>query len=59
MEKIHENMCKQACSYVFIHVQENYVKAHVLVYFLQLVLTFIPHYIIMVKAPHQNLGSQS
>ena len=23
MEKIHENMCKQACSYVF--VQENYI----------------------------------
>ena len=36
MEKIHENMCKQACSYVFIQV--NYIKAHVLAYFLQLVL---------------------
>ena len=47
MEKIHENMCKQACSYVFI--QETYIKAHVLMYFLQLVLTFTPHYIIMVK----------
>ena len=41
MEKIHENTCKQACSYVF--KQENYM------YFLQLVLTFTPHYIIMVK----------
>ena len=26
-----------------------YIKAHVLMYFLHLVLTFIPHYIIMVK----------
>ena len=46
MEKIHENTCKQACAYVF--KQENYIKAHVLMYFLQLVLTFTPHYIIMV-----------
>ena len=44
MEKIQENICKQACLYVF--VQENYIKAHVLMY---LVLTFTPHYIIMVK----------
>ena len=48
MEKIQKNICKQACSYVF--VQENYIKAHVLMYFLHLVLTFTPHYIIMVKA---------
>ena len=47
MEIIQENICKQACSYVF--VQENYIKAHVLMYFLHLVLTFTPHYIIMVK----------
>ena len=48
MEKIQENIiCKQACSYVF--VQENHIKAHVLMYLLHLVLTFIPHYIIMVK----------
>ena len=47
MEKIQENICKQACSYVF--VLENYIKAHVLMYFLHLVLTFTPHYIIMVK----------
>ena len=40
MKKIQENICKQACSYVF--VQENYIKAHVLMYFLQLVLTFTP-----------------
>ena len=39
MEKMHEK-CKQACSYVFI--QENYIKAHVLMYLLQLVLTFTP-----------------
>ena len=48
MEKIQENRCKQACSYVFI--QENDIKAHVCLYFLHLVLTFTPHYIIMVKA---------
>ena len=47
MEKIQENVCKQACSYVF--VQENYIKAHVLMYFLHLVPTSTPHYIIMVK----------
>ena len=47
MKKIHENTCKQVCSYVF--KQANYIKAHVLMYFLQLVLTFTPHYIIMVK----------
>ena len=47
MEKIQENICKQACLYVF--VQENYIKAHVLMCFLHLVLTFTPHYIIMVK----------
>ena len=47
MEKIQENICKQACSYVF--VQENYIKAHVLMYFLHLVLTSTPHYIIMIK----------
>ena len=56
MEKIHENTCKQACSYVF--KQENYIKAHVLMYFLQLVLTFTPHYIIMVKGLYvQNVGA--
>ena len=37
MEKIQENICKQACSYVF--VQENYIKAHVLMH---LVLTSTP-----------------
>ena len=48
MEKIQENiLCKQACSYVFVQV--NYIKAHVLMYFFHLVLTFTPHYIIMVK----------
>ena len=47
MEKTPENICKRACSYVF--VQETYIKAHILMYFLHLVLTFTPHYIIMVK----------
>ena len=47
MEKIQENMCKQACAYV--SVQENYTKAHVCLCFLHLVLTFTPHYIITVK----------
>ena len=51
MEKIHENTCKQACSYV--SKQENYIRARVLMYFLQLVLTFTPHYIIMVKGLFQ------
>ena len=46
MEKIQENICKQAC-YVFL--QEHYIKAYVCLYFLHLVLTFTPHYIIMVK----------
>ena len=47
MEKIQEDICKQAGLYVF--VQENYIKAHVFMYFLHLVLTFTPHYIIMVE----------
>ena len=57
MEKIQENICKQACLYVF--VQENYIKAHVLMYFLHLVLTFTPHYIIMVKGPLHRSGKGS
>ena len=41
-------------TYVNKHVRmfsykKNYIKAHVLMYFLHLVLTFTPHYIIMVK----------
>ena len=36
MEKIQENIRKQA------FVQENYIKSHVLMYFLHLVLTFTP-----------------
>ena len=56
MEKIQENICKQACSYVF--VQENYIKAHVLMYFLHLVLTFTPHYIIMVKGLLRNVTAR-
>ena len=50
MEKIHENMCKQECSYVFI--QENYIKARSHV-FSPISAHFDPppppHYIIMVK----------
>ena len=46
MEKIRENMCKQACSYVF--ALENYIKAHWLV-FAPFSAHFYPHYIIMVK----------
>ena len=57
MEKIQENTCKQACSYVFI--QENYIKANVLMYFLLLVLTFTPHYIIMVKGLLPSVGMSS
>ena len=38
--------------YVFVH--ENYIKAHVCLYFLHLVLTFTPHYIIMVKGLFSN-----
>ena len=48
MEKIHENMCKQVCSYVII--QENYIEAHVLIYFSPISAHFTPHYIIMVKS---------
>ena len=36
MEKLQENMCKQACFYV--SVQDKYTKAHVCLYFLHLVL---------------------
>ena len=52
MEKIQENRCKQECSYVFVHAK--YIKAHVCLYFLHLMLTFIPHYIIMVKGLFQH-----
>ena len=42
------SVIEQICSYIF--VQKNYIKAHVFLYFLYLVLTFTPmHYIIMVK----------
>ena len=34
---------------IYVFKQENYIKAHVLMYFLQLVLTFTPHYNIMVN----------
>ena len=57
MEKIQENICKQACSYV----QENYIKAHVLMYFLHLMLTFTPplHHngkgsIVRITVPQKN-----
>ena len=47
MEKIHDNMCFDV---VFLY--ENIITClftYVFLYFLQLVLTFTPHYIIMVK----------
>ena len=40
MEEIPENMCKQACLYVF--VQENYVKVHVLLIFSPFSAHFYP-----------------
>ena len=66
MEKIQENRCKQAYSYVFVHAK--YIKAHVCMYFLHLMLTFTPHYIIMVakgsiegsaKQFHQNIRTRN
>ena len=39
----------KTCVNKYVFKQENYIRAHVLMYFLQLVLTFTPHYIIMVK----------
>ena len=45
MEKIQENMRKQAC-YVF--VQEKYIKAHLRV-FSPISAHFYPHYIVLMK----------
>ena len=42
---------------IYVFIQENYIRTHIFMYFLQLVLTFTPHYIIMVKgllAENQN-----
>ena len=47
MEKIHENMC-----FDVVYLYENIITClftYVFLYFLHLVLTFTPHYIIMVK----------
>ena len=52
MEKIHENMC-----FDVVFLFENIgtcLFTHVFMYFLQLVLTFTPHYIIMVKGLLMN-----
>ena len=47
MEKIHENMCFDVvCLYENIR---TCLFTYVFLYFLHLVLTFTPHYIIMVK----------
>ena len=42
---------RKTCKPFYIFVQETYIKVHVCLYFLHLVLTFILHYIIMVKGP--------
>ena len=47
MEKIHENMCFDV---VFLYKNiRTCLFTYVFLYFLHLVLTFTPHYIIMVK----------
>ena len=47
METIHENMCFDV---VFLYENiRTCLFTYVLLYFLHLVLTFTPHYIIMVK----------
>ena len=47
MEKIHENMCFDV---VFLYENiRTCVFTYVFLYFLHLVLTFTPHYIIMIK----------
>ena len=47
MEKIHENMCFDV---VFLYENiRTCLFTYVFLYFLHLVLTFTPHYIIMVK----------
>ena len=57
MEKIQKNM---RISMFLRFGQENHIKAHVCLYFLHLVLTFTPHYIIMVKGPlHEYSHSQA
>ena len=47
MEKIHENMCFDV---VFLYENiRTCLFTYVFLYFLHLVLTFTPHYIVMVK----------
>ena len=49
MEKIHENMCFDV---VFLYENiRTCLFTYVFLYFLHLVLTFTPHYIIMVNPP--------
>ena len=55
MEKIHENMC-----FDVVFLCENIrtcLFTYVFLYFLHLVLTFTPHYIIMVKGLLENCTS--
>ena len=47
MEKIYANICFDVV--VLYKNMKTCLFTHVLLYFLYLVLTFIPHYIIMVK----------
>ena len=61
MEKIHENMCFDV---VFLYENiRTCLFTYVFLYFLHLVLTFTPHYIIMVKGllkiAHQNRAGKA
>ena len=49
MEKIQANMCFDV-GFLYENIR-TCLFTHVLLYFLHLVLTFNPHYIIMVKGP--------
>ena len=57
MEKIHENMCFDV---VFLYESiRTCLFTYVFLYFLHLVLTFTPHYIIMVKGLfRESLGTR-
>ena len=55
MEKIHENMCFDV---VFLYKNiRTCLFTYVFLYFLHLVLTFTPHYIIMVKGLFIFIGT--
>ena len=55
MEKIHENMCFDV-GFLFENIR-TCLFTHVFMYFLHLVLTFTPHYIIMVKGLLSIIGT--